>query len=194
MAFSLKSTSSLLSRYPLLSGLALQPQSLSLSPLRTYATAPSPPQAATVSVQSSSSSSRSTQKPSNHILPWHEYFTARKKRKRYDLGGSVFTAATAASGAWNGLSSLDIDKMMSGELILGMDPLMFLGLATVGITFIGWVVGPTIGTAVFFLFRGREFKRVTIQVSYYTTTDYLDWSLLADDGVLGRETRISSSG
>ena len=84
--------------------------------------------------------------------------------------------------------------MMSGELILGMDPLMFLGLATVGITFIGWVVGPTIGTAVFFLFRGREFKRVTIQVSYYTTTDYLDWSLLADDGVLGRETRISSSG
>ena len=54
---------------------------------------------------------------------------------------------------------------MSGELILGMDPLMFLGIATVGVTFVGWVIGPTIGTAVFFLFRGKDFKRAMIQVS-----------------------------
>ncbi len=103
---------------------------------------------------SSASPSRDPNSPSPstlHPLTWNAYLSLRKTRRRYNLASSVFTSLCTTTGAMSVLSELNLERIN----IFGLDPILILGLSTVGSGGLGWLFGPFIGNAVFRLVHRR---------------------------------------
>lgn len=71
---------------------------------------------------------------------------------------SVFTSAGGTAIGFYILSSYNLDT--SGGNIFGLDPFVFLGLGTIGFGALGWLVGPSMGNAVFGLIYRRHAKQM----------------------------------
>jgi mitochondrial import inner membrane translocase subunit TIM23 len=80
------------------------------------------------------------------ILDWNTFFTLRKTRRRFQLVCSIATMAAGASAA--GVILINLDMEWLGKIPL--DPFLTLGLMTMGSAALGWLVGPSLGSAIFY--------------------------------------------
>ncbi|KAI1332509.1 Pam17-domain-containing protein [Xylariaceae sp. FL0255] len=145
--------------FPTTAGAAIRkPASASLSSQyqftarRHASTTTAPPSSsASAGPSASSTSSPKTEKS----LDWNTFFQLRKTRRRFQLGCSVVTMfAGAATGAIM-LVSTDMDWLLTK---VPMDPIFALGIITLSFAGLGWLAGPSLGSAIFYLAK-RGVKR-----------------------------------
>lgn len=79
-------------------------------------------------------------------LDWNTFFTLRKTRRRYQVACSLATMLLGGAVAGAVLVDLDMDWM--GKIPL--DPVVTLGLMTMGSAALGWLAGPSLGSAIFY--------------------------------------------
>ncbi|KAK7970662.1 Presequence translocase-associated motor subunit [Apiospora sp. TS-2023a] len=82
-------------------------------------------------------------------LNWDTFFKLRKTRRRYQLACSLVTMAVGGSMASMVLVNLDMDWMGS----IPLDPFITLGLMTMGSAALGWLAGPSLGSAIFYTLK-----------------------------------------
>ncbi|KAJ4321791.1 TIM23 complex component [Neodidymelliopsis sp. IMI 364377] len=94
-------------------------------------------------------------------LTWNDFFALRRTRRRI---GQACSGATAVGVTYYGLTFMinnGYDAVLS-EQLGGFDPMMLMGLSTLGMLAAGWLIGPIFGNQVFNLaYRGvlTEFTR-----------------------------------
>lgn len=84
--------------------------------------------------------------PEQVVLDWNTFFQLRKARRRWQSAFSVVGAAGSGMGGAMLLSTGMADAVV-GQIPL--DPLITLGLMTMSFSALGWLAGPSLGTAVF---------------------------------------------
>jgi import inner membrane translocase subunit TIM23 len=88
------------------------------------------------------------------VLTWDRFFTLRRKRRYLNLGSSVITASTAIGIFGPVIASQDIDGWAAN--VMGLDPILVLGATTFAVATMGWLCGPSFGTAMFRIWAGRR--------------------------------------
>lgn len=95
-------------------------------------------------------------------LTWNDFFALRRTRRRIGQGCSVVGAVGVTYYGLTTMINNGYDATLSAQLG-GFDPFMLMGLSTLGMMAVGWLVGPIFGNQVFNLaYRGvlAEFTRV----------------------------------
>lgn len=125
-----------------------QRAALSNSSVRNASTAPSAPGA--------------KPSPGAAALTWNDFFALRRTRRRI---GQASSGVSAIGVTYYGLTFMinnGYDAVLS-EQLGGFDPMMLMGLSTLGMLAAGWLIGPIFGNQVFNLaYRGvlKEFTAV----------------------------------
>ncbi|KAH9981424.1 mitochondrial import protein Pam17-domain-containing protein [Lactifluus volemus] len=80
---------------------------------------------------------------STDSLPWSEYLAIRRSKRKWEIALTVpcVLAGLAGGAAYFGSMELDATKP-----IMGIDPLLFFGGATLGCMGAGYLVGPIMGS------------------------------------------------
>ncbi|KAF3041453.1 TIM23 complex component [Didymella keratinophila] len=97
--------------------------------------------------------------PGTAALTWNDFFALRRTRRRI---GQACSGASAIGVTYYGLTFMinnGYDAVLS-EQLGGFDPMMLMGLSTLGMLAAGWLIGPIFGNQVFNLaYRGvlKEF-------------------------------------
>ncbi|KJZ80146.1 hypothetical protein HIM_00860 [Hirsutella minnesotensis 3608] len=101
-----------------------------------------------------SSAPRSSASTSSSSTPldWNSFFTLRLRRRRIQVAISLATGALGG-GAGAVLLSTGLAEPLVAQVPL--DPFFTLGLMTLACAGIGWLVGPSIGSQVFYLLNRR---------------------------------------
>lgn len=89
---------------------------------------------------------------SDQRLDWNTFFKLRKTRRRFQLVCSIVTLLT---GSMIGVATLAGE---AGEVVtkwVPLDPFITLGLAATAFAAMGWLVGPSIGNGLFYMFNRR---------------------------------------
>ncbi|KAI1132445.1 Pam17-domain-containing protein [Nemania abortiva] len=113
--------------------------------------------ASTASAPNSSSSSATSSSPSSDIptLDWNHFFQLRKTRRRFQLASSIVTMAIGGTGGALLLVNMNMDWLLSK---VPMDPIFSLGIITLSFAGMGWLAGPSLGSAIFYTLK-RGVKR-----------------------------------
>ncbi|KAK4132053.1 Pam17-domain-containing protein [Trichocladium antarcticum] len=90
--------------------------------------------------------------PEQVALDWNTFFQLRKARRRWQSGFSVVGALGSGSAGAIVLSTGLADPVM-GQVPL--DPFITLGLITMSCAALGWLMGPSLGAAVFNAFKSK---------------------------------------
>lgn len=96
-------------------------------------------------------------------LTWNDFFALRRTRRRI---GQACSGVGAVGVTYYGLTTMiqnGYDSTLSAQLG-GLDPFMLMGLSTLGMMAVGWLIGPIFGNQVFNLaYRGvlGDFTRVS---------------------------------
>jgi len=97
-------------------------------------------------------------------LTWDAFFALRRTRRRIGQGGSVVAAVGVTYYGLTTMINNGYDATLSAQLG-GFDPFMLMGLSTLGMMAVGWLVGPVFGNQVFNLaYRGvlAEFTKASL--------------------------------
>lgn len=89
-------------------------------------------------------STKTTPETTPGTLNWTQYLAIRRQRHRWEAVASIPTALVGLQGAVAYFSMQTVDFTTS---IMGLDPMTFFGLATVGITGLGYLCGPIVGSS-----------------------------------------------
>ena len=92
-------------------------------------------------------------------LDWNTFFKLRKTRRRWQVAFSAFMSMGGGTAGAVVLSTGAAD-ILTGQIPL--DPFVTLGLMTLGCAGLGWVVGPSLGNAVFYLINGKYKAPMTV--------------------------------
>ncbi|KAI1171199.1 Pam17-domain-containing protein [Nemania sp. FL0916] len=101
----------------------------------------------------SSSSSATVQEPAK--LDWNHFFQLRKTRRRFQLASSLVTMSIGGTGGALLLVNMNMDWLLSK---VPMDPIFALGIITLSFAGLGWLAGPSLGSAIFYTIK-RGVKR-----------------------------------
>ncbi|KAF2133932.1 Pam17-domain-containing protein [Dothidotthia symphoricarpi CBS 119687] len=111
---------------------------------------------------STSSPSAASPTPSTQVqLTWNGFFALRRTRRRI---GQACSGVGAIGVTYYGLTTMlnnGYDAVLSAQLG-NVDPMMVMGLSTLGMMAVGWLIGPIFGNQVFNLVYRRvlgEFGR-----------------------------------
>ncbi|KAK2798837.1 hypothetical protein FQN50_008698 [Emmonsiellopsis sp. PD_5] len=107
-----------------------------LIPATTLRTAPS--SIREVSTQAGSSPSENVQ------LDWNSFFRLRRSRRRFSLITSILGSMGFTMGGVQQLSMHNLDATIAQ--MVGLDPLITLGLGTAAFAALGWLLGPVLGS------------------------------------------------
>ncbi len=119
----------------------------STTPTRQHLTQPTTQDAeADANAAASAAKAAAKAHPEQVTLDWNTFFQLRKARRRWQTGFSAAAAFLSGSGGALVLSSGLADSIVGR---IPLDPLITLGLMTMSSAALGWLVGPSIGTAVF---------------------------------------------
>ncbi|KAJ0120744.1 presequence translocated-associated motor subunit pam-17 [Diaporthe amygdali] len=151
--------------------------------IRRPATRPSPAARRHASSSSSSSSTRdhdadaaaalraaqraeayAKSNPDMPPLDWNSFFQLRKTRRRWQVGFSAIMSLGCGTAGALVLGSGAADSL-TGQIPL--DPILTLGLITLGCIAMGWVVGPSVGNAVFYLIKRKYKAPMTVKESQF---------------------------
>ncbi|KAI5805890.1 mitochondrial import protein Pam17, partial [Geopyxis carbonaria] len=94
----------------------------------------------------------------SQTLDWDSFLRLRRMKRRYNLVSSIFTSVVGTSIGMGYLANKEIDVT---QPVMGMDPLILFGLATISCGAVGWLAGPAIGGQVF----GVMNRRWTTQIA-----------------------------
>lgn len=103
-------------------------------------------------------------------LTWNDFFALRRTRRRIGQGCSVVGAVGVTYYGLTTMMSNGYDATLSAQLG-GLDPFMLMGLSTLGMLAVGWLIGPIFGNQVFSLaYRGvlAEFTAVSPTPDHFT--------------------------
>ncbi|KAK8089034.1 hypothetical protein PG997_003995 [Apiospora hydei] len=103
----------------------------------------------TASTTTTSTSAPAGPAASARDLNWDTFFKLRKTRRRYQLACSLVTMLVGGGMASIVLVNLDMDWMGS----IPLDPFITLGLMTLGSAALGWLAGPSLGSAIFYTLK-----------------------------------------
>uniref|UniRef100_L2FUG2 Presequence translocated-associated motor subunit PAM17 n=1 Tax=Colletotrichum fructicola (strain Nara gc5) TaxID=1213859 RepID=L2FUG2_COLFN len=91
-------------------------------------------------------------------LDWNTFFALRKSRRRWQLGFSVVTfGASFVAGV---LPTGVADPLVSQ---VPLDPFITLGLMTMSFGALGWLIGPSVGSLVFYTLNKRWKNQMTVK-------------------------------
>ncbi|KAF8635528.1 hypothetical protein AX17_003911 [Amanita inopinata Kibby_2008] len=84
-------------------------------------------------------------RPAPDNLSWTEYLNIRRGKHRWQTAVTIPCAIVGFAGgvAYFGTRETDATKP-----IMGIDPFFFYGVCTVGCAGLGWLLGPSLGTAI----------------------------------------------
>ncbi len=105
------------------------------------------------------SASQTALHPDLPPLDWNAFFQLRKTRRRWQLACSMVTCAAGGTLGALFLGSGAADPVV-GQIPL--DPFVTLGLMTSGFAALGWLVGPSIGSAIFYTMKRKYKMQMTI--------------------------------
>ncbi|ROV96536.1 hypothetical protein VMCG_07809 [Cytospora schulzeri] len=97
-------------------------------------------------------------------LDWNTFFKLRKTRRRWQVAFSAIMSLGCGTGGAVVLSTGAAD-VLTGQIPL--DPVLTLGLMTIGFAGLGWVVGPSLGNAVFYLIKRQYKAAMTVKESQF---------------------------
>ncbi|KAI1304459.1 Pam17-domain-containing protein [Xylaria venustula] len=106
--------------------------------------------ASTVSAPSgaaSTSPSSSSPSPPAPKLDWNGFFQLRKTRRRFQLASSIVTMTIGGTAGAVLLVNMNMDWLLSK---VPMDPIFALGIVTLSFAGLGWLAGPSLGSAIFY--------------------------------------------
>ena len=112
---------------------------------------------------STAPSAASPTAPAAKALTWNDFFALRRTRRRIGQACSVVAAVGVSYYGLTFMINNGYDAALS-EQLGGFDPMMLMGLSTLGMLAAGWLIGPVFGNQVFNLaYRGvlREFTAVS---------------------------------
>lgn len=98
-------------------------------------------------------------------LDWNTFFQLRKSRRMWQVAGSATMSLVSGAGGMTLLSSGAVDSLTAE---LPLDPFVSMGLMFFGFVALGWLIGPTVGNSVFYLFN-RKYKAPMTLVSWPTS-------------------------
>lgn len=97
--------------------------------------------------------------PNMPPLDWNTFFKLRKTRRRWQVAFSaLMSSGCGTAGAV--LLSTGVADVLTSQIPL--DPFVTLGLMTLGCSGLGWVLGPSLGNAVFYLINGKFKAPMTV--------------------------------
>ncbi|KAI1779438.1 Pam17-domain-containing protein [Hypoxylon cercidicola] len=94
------------------------------------------------------------------ILNWNTFFTLRKTRRRFQLVSSLFTMAVGGTAGAVLLVNIDMDWLLTK---VPMDPFFALGIIVLGFGGLGWLAGPSLGSALFYAFKRGVKKPMAVK-------------------------------
>ncbi|POS78060.1 presequence translocated-associated motor subunit pam-17 [Diaporthe helianthi] len=97
-------------------------------------------------------------------LDWNSFFQLRKTRRRWQVGFSALMSLGSGAAGAVVLGSGAADALTNQ---IPLDPILTLGLITLGCTAMGWVVGPSVGNAVFYLLKRKYKAPMTVKESQF---------------------------
>ncbi|OAA52781.1 Mitochondrial import protein Pam17 [Beauveria brongniartii RCEF 3172] len=124
------------------------------STARFFSSTPLQQNAATAAAPNTGRSAASTA-----ALDWNSFFQLRVKRRRIQM---VFSLVSGILGGAAGAVALSSG---AGDSLIGMvplDPFVTLGIATMCAGGLGWLIGPSLGSQVFYLLN-RRYKTQMLQ-------------------------------
>ncbi|KAI8302872.1 Presequence translocated-associated motor subunit pam17 [Colletotrichum sp. SAR11_240] len=93
-------------------------------------------------------------------LDWNTFFALRKSRRRWQLGFSVVTFGASFVGGAGVLATGVADPLVSQ---VPLDPFITLGLMTMSFGALGWLIGPSVGSLVFYTLNKRWKNQMTVK-------------------------------
>lgn len=134
---------------------------------RRHASSSSTDQAADVAAATRAAQRAEAYARSNPDMPpldWNSFFQLRKTRRRWQVGFSVLMSLGSGAAGAVVLGSGAADSLTNQ---IPLDPILTLGLITLGCTAMGWVVGPSLGNAVFYLIKHKYKAPMTVKESQF---------------------------
>ncbi|KAK7403174.1 TIM23 complex component [Neonectria punicea] len=107
-----------------------------------------------------------SQDPAHAPLDWNSFFKLRVKRRRVQL---VFSFTSGALGAFSGAVALSAGLAEPIVSQIPLDPVVTLGLMTFACGGMGWLVGPSIGAQVFYMYHRKWKKQITQKEAEFFT-------------------------
>ena len=92
-------------------------------------------------------------------LDWNSFFRLRKTRRRWQLAFSLTTGAAGGTAGALFLSSGVADPVVN---TIPLDPFVTLGLMTFGFAALGWLIGPSLGSAIFYALNRKHRAQMTL--------------------------------
>lgn len=102
--------------------------------------------------------------PAEPPLDWNTFFKLRKTRRRWQLAFSVISSLAGGTGGALVLSTGAAEALVSQ---VPLDPMITLGLMTFGSAAMGWLVGPALGSQVFYALNRKYKKQMTIKETQF---------------------------
>jgi hypothetical protein len=97
-------------------------------------------------------------------LTWPTYFSLRRSRKLYNTCASLVSAFFTTGAGVSYLGQQPIENIS----VFGFDPIIVMGVTVMGSGAVGWLLGPTLGNAVFGL-RHRGIREEMAEVSQFSS-------------------------
>lgn len=107
------------------------------------------PSASRITHRVNSTSSSANAGPDDSKLTWDSFFKLRATRRRYSVASSILTSAATTVLGVQYISTQDIESL--GAQVMGLDPFVVLGMATMACGAAGWLLGPFVGNGVWSL-------------------------------------------
>lgn len=126
------------------------------SPARPAATDHDADAAAAAQVAAQSARGHATEPP----LDWNTFFRLRKSRRRWQLLFSVASSLAAGTGGALLLTTGAADALVSQ---VPLDPMITLGLMVFASAALGWLVGPSLGSQVFYAINRKYQNQMTVK-------------------------------
>lgn len=112
--------------------------------------------------------SASSAPPTNEAkLDWNSFFKLRATRRRYSVASSAVTSVVTTVFGVQYLSTQDIESL--GAQVMGLDPIVVLGISTMACGAAGWLLGPFVGNGLWSLVN-RKYTAAFARVSNSSTS------------------------
>lgn len=122
-----------------------EPQTISTPVQSAHSVRRASTQASAASRSSTATSSSPSSPQEGAVLDWNTFFKLRASRRRYTLVSSILSSLTTTAAGVQILGMQNLDSL--GTQVMGLDPFVVLGLATVACGAVGWLAGPFLGNA-----------------------------------------------
>lgn len=149
-SYTTKLFSSIISR----SSLSRQPTGKTLQSISQQRRLATTDTSAPIGITSAQVTPISTTASADGALTWNEFFRLRKVRRYYSLVSSLGLSVTSLGIGMAILSQQNLNTL--GQTMFGLDPMVVIGIWSVGFFGLGWLMGPAVGAGIWGLaYRSR---------------------------------------